>query len=80
MPADTDRSLFDHEKLRAWREEAHVSREVVCATTGLSFNYLQRLENGQATKPTLTVIGRLASYYGHEPGELLVSASAVEPT
>ena len=76
MPADTDRSLLDHDKLRAWRAERDVSREVVCVATGLSFNYLQRLENGQATHPTLAVIARLAHYYGHEPGELLRSATA----
>jgi transcriptional regulator with XRE-family HTH domain len=80
LPADTAPSVFDHAKLRAWRDEAHVSREVVCAATSLSFNYLKRLESGDSPSPTLAVIARLAHYYGHDPGELLVSAPVSEPT
>ena len=80
MPADTAQSLIDHAKLRAWRTEADVTREVVCAAVGLSANYLSRLENGQATRPTVTVIARLARYYGHDPGELLLASPASEPT
>jgi transcriptional regulator with XRE-family HTH domain len=78
LPAETDesRSLLDHAKLRAWRDQADRTREQVCVDTGLSFNYLQRLENGQARHPTLAVIGRLAAYYGHDPGELLLPAEA----
>lgn len=75
MPADTAQSLIDHAKLRAWRSEADVSRETVCHATGLSFNYLQRLENGSAIHPTVTVLARLAHYYGHDPGELLLPAA-----
>ncbi len=74
VPGDTAAGpLYDHRKLRAWRDEAGVSRERVAADLELSAAWLQNLElGGPRGGPSLDTLVRLARYYGHEPGELLL--------
>jgi transcriptional regulator with XRE-family HTH domain len=68
---------WDFEKLRAWRETAGLTRERVCADTGISYPWLRALEGGtDPRRPSLATLTTLARYYGHEPGELLTDPTA----
>jgi transcriptional regulator with XRE-family HTH domain len=70
---ETDARLYDHDKLRAWRAESGKSRERVCADLEFSAAWLAALETGQhRARPSVEMIVRLARYYGHQPGELLL--------
>jgi transcriptional regulator with XRE-family HTH domain len=63
--------LYDHAKLRAWRDEAGLRRERVCADLEISASWLRELEIG-AGSPSVLILTRLAAYYGHQAGELLM--------
>lgn len=65
--------LYDPVKLRAWREQAHLSREQVCTQLGISYPWLAALEQGPSgdRQPSLQLLTQLAQLYGHQPGELL---------
>jgi transcriptional regulator with XRE-family HTH domain len=64
--------LYDHELLRAWREQAGLSRERVGVDLSMGASWLALLEQGGPGRtPSLALLIRLARYYGHEPGELL---------
>ncbi|HEX4399643.1 MAG TPA: helix-turn-helix transcriptional regulator [Trebonia sp.] len=65
--------LFNYLMLRQWRYDAALTREQVWAGTGCSVAWLRDLEAGRAI-PSLDMLGRLARFYGHEPGELLAGA------
>ena len=68
---------WDHAKLRAWREEAGLRRERVAADLEISYPWLVILEHGTGDRtPSLDILTRLAHYYGHEPGELLMTTGA----
>jgi transcriptional regulator with XRE-family HTH domain len=70
---DTAARMYDHEKLRAWREERGLSRERVGVDNDLSAAWLQTLElGGERATPSLETLVKLARYYGHRPGELLL--------
>lgn len=80
MPATTAPGaagrLYDHAKLRAWRDEAGLTREQVCVGVGdLSAYHLGQLEGGSRV-PSLQLLTRLAEFYGHPPGELLPGIAA----
>ena len=69
--------LHDYRKLRAWREEAGLTREQVCTALTddehkLGFSWLVALELGaNVRQPSVQLLTRLAQFYGHSPGELL---------
>ena len=74
-PGYAARPLYDHLKLRAWREAAGLSREEACVRIGCSCSWLTALELGVARRmPSLAMLTRLAEVYGHEPGELLTGS------
>ena len=76
MPGD--QSLIDHARLRAWREECGKTRERVAYELGISGPWLAALETGQPGRsPSLAMLARLAAYYGHDPGELLLPVDGV---
>ena len=64
--------LYDHELLRAWRDEAGLTRERVGVDLNMGASWLALLEQG-GRHPSLALLIRLARYYGHEPGELLTA-------
>jgi transcriptional regulator with XRE-family HTH domain len=67
--------LYDHRKLRQWRDDAGLSREQVWAGTGCSVSWLTQLELGRTdSTPSLDMLVKLARFYGREPGELLAAA------
>jgi transcriptional regulator with XRE-family HTH domain len=70
MPA----ALYDHEKLRAWRDQAKLTRTEASHAAGIAYPTLADLEAGRARQPSLEVLTRLAELYGHAPGELLPAA------
>ncbi len=70
MPSAVPR--FDHDRLRAAREAAHVRREEICADLGISYDTLRRYESG-ATIPLLTTAARLASLCRVDLRELVAS-------
>ncbi len=70
---DTGR-LFDYDTLRAWREEAGLTREQVWLGTECSVAWLRDLEAGRAV-PSLDMLARLARFYGRDPRELLSGAA-----
>lgn len=64
---------IDYAKLRAWREATGKRRVRVAADLDISEQWLRALETGERGRtPSLDMLGRLAAYYGHEPGELLL--------
>jgi transcriptional regulator with XRE-family HTH domain len=68
----TDARLYDHVKLRAWRDESRKSRERVGADLNLSAAWIAALETGKPyARPSLETLVALARYFGHEPAELL---------
>jgi transcriptional regulator with XRE-family HTH domain len=68
--------LYDHAKLRAWRNAAGLSREQVWAGVGVSVAWLAELEAGNArSSPSLDLLVRLARFYGHQPAELLTAGA-----
>ena len=71
MPAPTDpNEWFDSARLRAWREEAGLTKEEVCFRNApLSYPYLSNLEDGRQT-PSVNLVYRLATFYGRNPAEL----------
>jgi transcriptional regulator with XRE-family HTH domain len=73
-PDDAGR-LYDHAKLRQWRDDAGLSREQVWLEVGVSVAWLAELEHGRTARaPSLGLLVRLAQFYGHQPGELLGAA------
>jgi transcriptional regulator with XRE-family HTH domain len=71
-PGLDDRPLYDHDKLRAWRESAGESPTEAAARIGVSYPWLTRIERGGARRrPSLEMLHRLAAAYGHEAAELL---------
>ncbi len=76
MPATaTPRPLagFDYPKARSWREAAGLTREQACPGIGMSLSYLTAIELGLRV-PRIPTIIRLAEFYGHDPGELLIGS------
>lgn len=78
--------LYDHAKLRAWRDESGLTRERVSADISddptndvrIGYAWLYKLEAGtSAATPPLEVLRALAHYYGHTTAELLVPEEAV---
>jgi transcriptional regulator with XRE-family HTH domain len=63
--------LYDHAKLRAWREEAGLTVTKAAAQLDISYSWLAKLETGNAIPPRLDVLDRLARFYGHGLAELL---------
>jgi transcriptional regulator with XRE-family HTH domain len=68
--------LYDHAKLRAWREDAGLTRTQAAAQLDISDAWLAKLETGHAVPPRLDVLDRLARHYGHELAELLPAQPA----
>jgi len=68
--------LYDHVKLRTWRETSGLSLTAASAALGMSYPWLAGLESGRARNPTVEVLTRLAELYGHQPAELLPGAAA----
>lgn len=67
---------INHDLLRSWRIERGLSRERVAADVGTGANWLQIIESGTPGRvPSLDLVIRLARYFGHEPGELLMPAA-----
>ena len=64
---------FDYPKICAWREAAGLSREQVSVGAQISCSYLAAIEVGTRA-PRLPVIVRLAEFFGHEPGELVIGS------
>jgi len=76
-PAERER-LYDHVKLRAWREEAGLRRTQVAADLAITEQWLADLETATNPKrqPSLDLLARLARYYGRGLAELLTEAAA----
>jgi len=78
-PALDDRPLYDYLKLRAWREAAGWTRTEAAARIGVSYPWYVRLESGGdygrnrslGRNPSLAMLCRIATAYGHEAAELL---------
>jgi transcriptional regulator with XRE-family HTH domain len=68
---DQPARLYDYAKLRAWRDEAGLRRERVAVDLDMSARWLEQLELGRKT-PSVQLLTRLAAYYGHQAGELLM--------
>jgi transcriptional regulator with XRE-family HTH domain len=64
---------FDYPKICAWREAAKLSREQVSVGVRISCSYLAAIEIGTRA-PRLPIIIRLAEFFGHEPGELVIGS------
>jgi transcriptional regulator with XRE-family HTH domain len=76
MPAPSV-PLYDHRKLRAWRETAGLSPTQAAARIGVSYPWLIRMEAGGLGKqPSLAMLYRLAAAYGHHAAELLGGGAA----
>ena len=71
MPA----ALYDHEKLRAWRDEAKLTRTEASHAVGIAYPTLTDLERGRYRNPRLDLLNRLAELYGHALAELLPGAA-----
>jgi transcriptional regulator with XRE-family HTH domain len=61
---------FDHDRLRAARKDADVSREQVCADLGVAMKTVYRWERGDS-EPLLSQAARLADLLGIELHELV---------
>jgi transcriptional regulator with XRE-family HTH domain len=68
---DQPAPLYDYAKLRAWRDEAGLRREQVAVDLSISARWLEALEVGRKT-PSVQMLSRLAAYYGHQAGELMM--------
>jgi len=68
--------LYDHAKLRAWREAAGETLTQAAAAVGMSYPWLLKMENGQVQRVTLDTLDKLARHYGHELAELVPAAPA----
>jgi transcriptional regulator with XRE-family HTH domain len=68
--------LYDHAKLRAWREESGLTRTQAAHQAGLSYPWLRSLESGLG-RPSLESLAALAELYGHQAGELLMASDGV---
>lgn len=78
MPRDGVTVLIDYARLRAWRDETGKSRERVAAELEISGPWLAALETGQPGRsPSVAMLAKLAAYYGHDPGELLLPIGRV---
>ena len=64
---------FDYPKARSWREDRGLTREQAYPGLGMSLSYLTALELGLRV-PSVAVIIRIAEFYGHDPGELLIGS------
>lgn len=71
MPA----ALYDHEKLRAWRDASGLTRTQASHAVGIAYPTLAELESGRARNPTLEMLTKLAELYGRSPAELLPGAA-----
>jgi transcriptional regulator with XRE-family HTH domain len=69
----TESVLYDHAKLRAWREESGKSPTLAAAENGISYVWLDRIEKGRpgVGTPRLALLAQLAAYYGHQLHELI---------
>ena len=68
-------ALYDHEKLRAWRDEAGLTRTEASHAVGIAYPTLADLEAGRARNPTLEMLTKLAGLYGHPLAEMLPGAA-----
>ncbi len=59
------------ERLRAKREEKHLTRKTVCASIGISEGVLCEYEQGNRT-PSLGVLLKLCDFYRCTPNDLLI--------
>lgn len=66
--------LYDHARLRAWREEAGLSKERVAADLEITATWLARVERGVRTA-SIPTLAALAAYYGHDMAELWPSTA-----
>jgi transcriptional regulator with XRE-family HTH domain len=62
--------LYDHAKLRAWREEAGQTITDAASALGISYPWLVNLETGRSNPPRVDTLDMIARYYGHELAEL----------
>lgn len=72
---------YDHARLRAWRDEAGLTKERVAADlmdldVRITATWLNRLERGVRT-PSLGTLTALAAYYGRDMAELWPSTTQV---
>jgi transcriptional regulator with XRE-family HTH domain len=68
-------ALYDHEKLRAWRDAAGLTRTEASHRAGIAYPTLADLEAGRYRNPQLPMLTRLAELYGHPLAELLPGAA-----
>jgi transcriptional regulator with XRE-family HTH domain len=69
--------LYDHAKLRAWREDAGQTITDAASALGISYPWLLKLETGKSEPPPrLDTLDMLARHYGHELAELIPAEAA----
>lgn len=67
-------ALYDHVKLRAWRQASGLTRTDAAHAVGMSYPWLTDVEAGRNPNPSLELLARLAELYGHKLGELIPGA------
>ena len=65
-------------KLRSLRSKNRIGIKVLAKDLGISYTYISHLERGKA-KPSDDLIRKLASYFGVEEEDLLLSAGRFPP-
>jgi transcriptional regulator with XRE-family HTH domain len=68
-------ALYDHVKLRAWRDDARLTRTEASHRAGIAYPTLADLEAGRYRNPSLDMLTRLAEVYGRPLAELLPGAA-----
>jgi transcriptional regulator with XRE-family HTH domain len=63
--------VFDHARLRAWRDETGLRLETVADRSGVSYPYLRALED-QGGNPSGAVCAAVAAVYGKPLAELFL--------
>ena len=64
--------------VRELREKQNMSRQQLCAASGLSVRFLSSLERGQASNATLTQIVRISFGLNYPITDLVIEVEAVE--
>lgn len=66
-------------KLRALRERADMTREVLAVRSGISVSTLLRLENDRTANPRIALLEAVAAQLGTTAADLLAGDSKPEP-
>lgn len=65
--------------LRRVREDQGLSENAVRQETGVSNEYLRRLEDDELKNPSASVLWKLSEYYQIDPNPILIMAGCIIP-